>query len=760
MNTILRRVRPSAFALSGFLLVAAAAVAAPEDKPKPVNPFQVAPPPFLNPANPDEPVAHCGTGIWKRNVHIHRPVAQNRLINVTDTEPNNSTATAQSIALGFDIGEDTAVDIAGSIGASAGTVAFSQSEPNEDINTASASGFVAGTSEVRTTTGSIANTPATGEFDFIRFDLNAGQSIRIETSNTPSLDPIVRLYSSTGTVLGTDDDSGAGNDSLLSVTVPSTGAYFLCVAGFRTGGGAASFPTDPFNGASGQGVGSTGTYSLSVGIDSTDVDFYSFDANAGDIVGAGVQMTGSTVSLFASDGTTLLIGSEDNAAGIYPITTQLPVSGDALMSYVLPSAGTYYIRIEDDGVGSNYSSNVRLFRNIYEATPELTHQYLFLDFNGGTVDTSIFGDTGVATLSPLTNFLAGWGLTAGDEAVVIDKITQRVQAIFDDVATNGNNGDLDATGTPGQFKITVLNSKDHPDMWGQPNVSRIIIGGTIAELGISTIGIAESIDVGNFETEETAVVLLDLLSGTGSNSLNQYSFTGGLTKADVIGIGVGNITAHEAAHFYGCWHTDQFNALANIIDQGGNLDNTVGVGIDNIFGTADDVNVVHGNDTYNPNEGFLGTEDCKNAHAFGLSTGMQTGIFDDILTNDVTYTGSRSGTGDVVDIDYTGNADEVLLTVNASPQTIVGVNIFTVLLHTGDDVVTAVASPTVPILVDGGGQTASDLLTFDDEGLVFTPAVAPVGSGTMTAAGKEPFSYSGFEAVNTIPVELSAFTLE
>jgi hypothetical protein len=53
------------------------------------------------------------------------------------------------------------------------------------------------------------------------------------------------------------------------------------------------------------------------------------------------------------------------------------------------------------------------------------------------------------------------------------------------------------------------------DPWGQPNVSRIIIGGTQVELfgeEIGIYGIAESIDVGNFVTNETAVVLLDALS--------------------------------------------------------------------------------------------------------------------------------------------------------------------------------------------------------------------------------------------------------
>jgi hypothetical protein len=67
----------------------------------------------------------------------------------------------------------------------------------------------------------------------------------------------------------------------------------------------------------------------------------------------------------------------------------------------------------------------------------------------------------------------------------------------------------------------LLNSRDHADPFGAPH-DRLVVGGTISELGIGTIGIAQSIDPGNFATSETGVVLLDLLSGPAfdPNSLN------------------------------------------------------------------------------------------------------------------------------------------------------------------------------------------------------------------------------------------------
>ena len=67
--------------------------------------------------------------------------------------------------------------------------------------------------------------------------------------------------------------------------------------------------------------------------------------------------------------------------------------------------------------------------------------------------------------------------------------------------------DMIASGLNPDFRIRILNSRDHRDPWGNANVSRVIVGGTIAESGIDTIGIAQSIDPGNFETEESALVL-------------------------------------------------------------------------------------------------------------------------------------------------------------------------------------------------------------------------------------------------------------
>jgi len=181
------------------------------------------------------------------------------------------------------------------------------------------------------------------------------------------------------------------------------------------------------------------------------------------------------------------------------------------------------------------------------------------------------------------------------------------------------------SGKPGEFDIELLNSRDHGDRWGDENVSRIIIGGTIDELQIPTIGIAQSIDPGNQETEETGVVLLDLLSAPAPAevSLNSYEVAPGFTRTDFIGHAVGHIAAHEVGHYIGNWHTETFNPQVSIMDAGGEFLSIFGVGNDRIFGTADDIDADFAEDVFNSFEGFAGLEDTAGRSVFALSTGKE-----------------------------------------------------------------------------------------------------------------------------------------
>jgi len=351
----------------------------------------------------------------------------------------------------------------------------------------------------------------------------------------------------------------------------------------------------------------------------TDVDFFSFSLRAGDVISAAVA-TARPLELRAPNGS-VLINSVVDASFLYPEASPLP--GDrasdagAALAYIVNTAGTYALSV--GGATGSYQVDLQVFRPKLEAGGT---QVVFVDFNGAEVDPAIFdGPPGTRPLSPLSSFLTELGLTAADESAVITAIMNATRESL--------SADLIARGLNPRVAIDLRNSRDHLDPGSDPNVSRVIVGGTVEQLGIFTIGIAQSIDPGNFGTQESAVVLLDLLAGFDGEPglLDQIPRAPGASMIALIGTAVGNIVAHEAGHYLGNYHTTNGNTVANIMDEGGDIPNTVGVGPDGTFGSADDLDVDFGLDTYSLDEGFAGTEDTLNTTAFGNSGQAALGRF-------------------------------------------------------------------------------------------------------------------------------------
>ena len=468
----------------------------------------------------------------------------------------------------------------------------------------------------------------TGDFDFYAVrGVQPDQIITIDinTPSTSELDSFILVWDSTGELVDVNDDEGFSNDSFLEFKVREAGDYFISVAGFGSFG-----PVDPFDSSSGLAADSEGDYEIIISVDVTqEVDSYSIDLQPGDIFGAAAIGGARHMTLRDPDGE-VLIGSGQDVTFIHPETSPLPGGGNVALSWVADTAGAYSLSV-DSGVGQ-YDVETAIFRPVLESEDRNTRQVLFLDFDGASINAQeLFGlGNAEAQLAPMSSYLANWGLSQADEDAVIDAVVAVVQENFDDIRERGENGDRSSDGIDGHFDIEIVTSRDSQDAlgfdfdpFGAANVSRVIVGGSVEELGIQTIGIAEAVDVGNFHTTDTAVVLLDILSGpsTSASSLNQYEIADSASMIDLVGVGVGNIVAHEAGHFFAGWHTNQFNDLAVLMDQGGNMANTVGVGADRIFGTDDDVDVDYGSDTFVRNEGFTGTSNTLNAIAFGLSTG-------------------------------------------------------------------------------------------------------------------------------------------
>lgn len=357
-------------------------------------------------------------------------------------------------------------------------------------------------------------------------------------------------------------------------------------------------------------------------IKSFDKDIYKFQGSRGQILGiASLAVDGnlldSKVSILGPDGTLLVLNEDhqlggSNIADLYPPESPLPAGGfrrDSVISYVFPKDGTYFVQVAGNGAAAGkYAAQLRLRDPSLAAEPNGTRQILFLDFDGATVDGKVlFGDGGNpnATLSPFKTFLAKWNVPAAKEDEIIKAIVANVQQQFDQLL---------APVRPA-VDIQILNSKEHSDEFGSnPYVSRVIIGGTIAELGVSTIGIAECIDPGNFSHNDTAVVLLDLLSAPPSNpnSILGLGRDSSVSLEDAIARVVASIACHEAGHFLGCWHTENSNFPSAIMDRGGELRNSAGVGTNLVLDSTDPLN--HFVKDFYANEGVCQTSNHENCN--------------------------------------------------------------------------------------------------------------------------------------------------
>ena len=444
-----------------------------------------------------------------------------------------------------------------------------------------------------------------GDFDFYRIDdAAAGELLTVDIDAVAlgaDLDAVVAVLAPTGQILAFNDDSPE-LDSFVQVELPADGDYFVAVAAFG------SLPTNPFESGSGTGARTEGAYDITMSFEfAEDVDVYRFDMRPGDVLGAALQGSGRVVELFDPSGTLVMGSGRDGGVGIYPEQSPLNVRGNATLDHVAAVDGPHFLRVSR-GAGA-YEVDLRLRRPGIEADAPGSRQIIFLDFDGAFIDDGTFDRPG-GDLSPLADFLAGWGLGPADEAALIDAVVARfTENVVDDPRARGGNP---------RFDVEVRNSKDHADPWGQPNVSRIVIGGTREQLGINTVGLSPTVDPGNFAREETAVVLLDQASapaGSGQRTINEF-VTPDTDVIALVGSVLGFVASHEAGHYLGDWHTQPDNGVVSIMDT---FDLTqLGLGPDFVFGTADDVDVDFVVDQLI--EGHIGAADTMARVASALSS--------------------------------------------------------------------------------------------------------------------------------------------
>lgn len=483
-------------------------------------------------------------------------------------------------------------------------------EDNGAIPLSTATGIGTDDRRAITTTGRLGDGPhgvagdGTNDFDFYKLTGTAGHTLTVSTDGSVAdTDTVVGVYDANGTLLASDDDGGTGLQSKLAIELPATGEYYVVVAGASQAG---SLPADPATSGSGLGGADEGNYSLLIAAAPVDQDYYAVQLRKGDVLGAAVTGAAKQLTVYRPNGAEA-VGSARNLAAKYPAASPLPRTGNAALAYVADGTGWYYVKVSD-GFGA-YDLSLTADRPGTETAAQA--QMIFLDFDGGQIDTAALGGPGVRQLSGLSAFLTRWGLQSTDESAVISKAVAVVnENIKSDLVRKGTNPDV---------AVTIRNSRDDADRFGTAGVSRVVVGGTAAESGINRLGVAQSVDPGNFAQEETALVQLDRLSAaTGSQTINRY-LTADSNRVAFVGQVLGNLISREVGHLVGNYDTDAAGAVANLMDADGNAPVLYGVGQDGVGGTSDDVDVDLGKDTYAATQGFTGTQDTLNVAAWGLS---------------------------------------------------------------------------------------------------------------------------------------------
>lgn len=366
-----------------------------------------------------------------------------------------------------------------------------------------------------------------------------------------------------------------------------------------------------------------------------DIDYYAFDLKKGDILDLRSQVATRTnptgLTLYNGAGLELLYSKSP----FYTIPAGRPAAGksprfqtaDSSLTYTIDTDGRYYLSVSD-GLGA-YTLNLRTYRPSFEAEPIGTKQILYLDFDGSFIRNDLLSLDAISNTPARTQrvpsmdrILPTIGLTAAEGPALVRDISRRVELkLRTQLAKDTNNGFYAQTGNPGDFDIQIVNSADSPDIFGQKNVSRVVIGGGNADFGVPTsiglLGIAQEVDIGNFDHEDTALVMVDLLAQLATS----FPLAGNFSVANAFAEFTATVIAHEAGHNLGGAHQDPTSLIFTIMDA--IYDPTLSAGRDGLIGNADDEPARFINDDYRPGETDFGggVNNSGQALAFGMSTG-------------------------------------------------------------------------------------------------------------------------------------------
>ncbi len=210
-----------------------------------------------------------------------------------------------------------------------------------------------------------------GELDITTISVVAGQTYSISlygAGATPLPDTLLALFDSTGALIFTDDDGGAGTNSLLTFTAAYTGNYFIGATGFDNGdgSGAGTYTLDVVQQADADEVPDTLEGAVTIATDGITYGF--IDSGAGPVAGLGefdtyrFEVVAGTIYTFELAGgadyntsfSNVPAGELDTILSIIGPDGLIIASNDDIsfpgdissrISFVAETSGTYYLDV-------------------------------------------------------------------------------------------------------------------------------------------------------------------------------------------------------------------------------------------------------------------------------------------------------------------------------------------------------------------------------------------------------------------------------
>ncbi|HBV63729.1 MAG TPA: adhesin [Rhodopirellula sp.] len=391
-----------------------------------------------------------------------------------------------------------------------------------------------------------------------------------------------------------------------------------------------------------------------------DLDTFELDLRGGDILDVAVAGAAGQFVVRDTFGRTVF----GSAAPFALPQAPLQDVGNASGAWVVPREGTYFLTVAPDlvAVGGAYTIGLRAYRPVTEELEVGDAQIIYLDFDGDVIDGNLLGGTGFIRVPSLAESLPLIGLESTDVAAinqVIDGVVSQVVNVYEDLTRTGENGDFVESGVPGEYGIRILNSRDHGGQiaLNDPRLTRVFIGGN--EDTIPAFGIAQTVDIGNFDMSQVAFVnFVDTAIAMADIPISPTR-----SLIDLAGFFIGSVAAHEAGHVLGMAHTDGENATGTLSDEGGTpaLIYGTGLGPDLVFGTSDDIDPVFEDDFFSVAESlFIGKSEITNTLAHLLSTGTVGGgvsgrvFYDENLNGSGISDGGLQGVTVFADLDGNG----------------------------------------------------------------------------------------------------------